>query len=266
MKTSHARSLAEIGKTSQRKISTKKLGRRSKKKSKIVKRQYENVRRINRAMGHAHHQLAVYKVIQSKFCLSKELAQRYASISFLCHHSFDTSQKKFPTNSYREFESISSILLEYWTSEGKCLALDSNLINDTRDLKALLYSSKDKIERYKGLVVDHLIRIGQDKSSVSRIEERFGSFMKAVLFIGGTLSQSKEFRDFFVEMSEKLMGIIKNVSITEIREFFQALITEFDHLNLEVSRKTMQRYSTSWKRYLRGIGECVVILLQSGRL
>jgi len=247
-------------------------------KHRIVQRQCDNVRRVYKFATHAtEKQISVCEAIENQFSLSKNLALKYVHIAFLCFHGFDTNEKKLPQlNTFKHFATLASILQRYLTTTSNTLDLDDGLDSGLLELKSLLNSSESSLEKFKQLVCADLNQSSLTSSSsssstsrgnlVAKIEPKFIQFTKALLHIGASLSYPKEFKDFFIDLDEKVAAIYKGgIGTCDLRVLFTSMINTFPTLLNSFSMNQKQRETSSqiWRKFLSCISDCIESLDES---
>ena len=159
------------------------------------RRIFDNLKRVSKRLEDTTG--LMIDTIQHDFLLSKELANQYANIVFLNYYRIDTFKKKLSYLRFSDFEHIGSALMQYYTyRNGTCLdELDSGLCQDSRDLKFVLFNSKETLDELKILVssnVDNFI----DKMSSSA----FKTMIRSILVIGAGLVHAKELKDIILNI------------------------------------------------------------------
>ncbi|EGC37439.1 hypothetical protein DICPUDRAFT_30238 [Dictyostelium purpureum] len=100
---------------------------------------------------------------------------------------------------------------------------------------------------------------------LKNLEGKFKSILKGFLVIGSNLSDSKEFRNLFEDIVEKVIEPLKRIdlAIYEVDTFFVFLREVFspEHLGI-TSLRHRDRVVHNWKSFLEGI-RCVVIYILS---
>lgn len=198
-----------------------------------VRRQYENLKRL---MKRTEESSNVAMLIEDEFCLPKALARKYTNIIFILTHKLDTNRRKLAVFKFSDFIYCAGVFQKYWIKDL------SEMAQDVREVKALFRSSKDLLEEYHSAVKSNEVTAPTDK---------FKTIVRNVLSLGAGLSQSKEMRDIFVDLVEKIVEPCLSIGYqpSDLDCFFQALLREFS--SLSIREKT--RYHPSFARLLTGI-------------
>jgi len=227
-------------------------------------RQFDNLRRIYKKVVSDTKKPAC-ETIEKNFLLSKELARKYTRIVFLSFHRLDTSKKRLQFLVYSDFDKFASVLMAYWGDPNtpESIEIDAKLKDDVRDLKAYLFSSKDITEKYKKAVKGRFSTATPSmmKDKQKQLDGKFKSILKAIVNIGANVSDSKEFKDIFEDMVEKIGDTCKrmDMSVAEMDQLFLFLGDTFEsHLVEILSLRHAPRFANNWRRYLEGL-RCILI-------
>ncbi len=125
------------------------------------------------------------------------------------------------------------------------------LAADARDLRTLLCNSKDVIAEYHALVLTHLPPTSKCIDAGLPI---FKIFLRNLFVLGASLSYSKELRDIFTGLVEKVIepAIFANLSYAELDDLLVAIATAFAQLTM-VQPHHRRRYERSVGRIVHGI-------------
>jgi hypothetical protein len=256
-------------------------------KSKSAVRQFDNLLRVKKRLQNFPHrsatavssssERALSDFVQRHFLIGRELASKYARIVFLLCHRLDV-KRRLARLSYAEIDALANILMCKWigTANGEvacsssdvvALSLDAKFLAALRDLKTLL-SDRTYLSLYKKSIKPALNRTAAfESSNKSASRLRLTPLLKTLLTLGAGLGQPKEFKDFFVDLVDKVGVPLKqlNLSRTDIQTLcdvltqgFVAFLDTHAH-SFEVQGPTSQ-YLVAWTRFLQAIRDCLVIL------
>lgn len=222
-------------------------------------RQFDNLKRVYKAVTRDFRSPAV-DVIQRNFGISRDLANKYSRFVFMCFHRLDTTKKRLQFLSYSDFDRFSAILMTHWVdpTATNSIEIDLKLKDDIRDLKAYLFSSKDIPDQYRRSVKAKFstANVPLTKVKLKNLESKFKPLLKAILNIGANLSDSKQFKDIFEDMVEKIGDVILKIDLTvrELEQYFIYLDEAFEMSILGILKiRHGQRFALNWKRYLEGL-------------
>ncbi|KAL0491329.1 hypothetical protein AKO1_009882 [Acrasis kona] len=253
------------------------------------RRQYDNLRSVQKFFKDGHMLVnptmaTIYNVVEEKFVLPKRLARHYGVCAFLCHHRLDITKRKLSNFDFSLFRYFAKRMIKYWTKNGSSNQIPVQQLVDTspssstssgnnsgsfmiptntslliltldfyilRDLKAVLYNHKTRLAEFQEMVIARTMGLNIKNERVTRLEERFPILLKNLLNIGAGLIQPKELRDFFIDILEKFVEILKQVPLSEdeTKLFCDALIGSFHDLNsLRIHAKS--KFLTPWDLFM----------------
>ena len=135
--------------------------------------------------------------------------------------------------------------------------LDPSLSQDCRDLKVLLLSSKDPLEEFKTSVSLQLTSMGQGSIMDKTGLNGFKSILRNALMLGMSTGHSKEFKDIFINVQEKMVepAIGLGWSGQDLEDFFKACVDQFRNLNFpgNVSVNQSKRWVSSFDRWFTAL-------------
>jgi hypothetical protein len=266
----------------------------------LISEQYDNLRKIQKFFK-ANHQLAspstttITNLIQTTFLLPRKLARRYGVTVFLCHHRFDVNKRRLRDFNFATFYYFGKCMIKHWTglaeqpvaeplvipppniessplsSNGSgsfiMLPTTNSLLNINlsfyvlRDMKSVLYSNKGRLNEYTLLVMKAMSKdLRQDR--LVRLEERFPSLLKNLLAIGAGLVQPRELRDFFVDVLEKFVDVVRTVPLNgdELQLFCDALPTCFQEMTLKTNQRN--KFTSTWSAFLAVVRDVSVLFIK----
>ena len=236
---------------------------RTKRPPQVGKRVYDNLRNVYALVTKANEgTMGLVETVSHEFHVSRELAESYVGVVFLCLHRFETSKKRLQVLRYKDFLHIAKVMLLTWCcpsplanlSATNSLSIDKNLAESLRNLKQLF--TREVVEEYKQLV---LTEFGKSNPAdrTTRVEKELTAFLKALMVLSVTLGQ-KELKDFFVTLVEKLRVLVVDrmeLRRNGIRALCNVIIACFDPLSIPNDVKADS--SNHWATFVSGISECL---------
>eukprot|EP00033_Pygsuia_biforma_P002460 GCRY01002728.1.p1 GENE.GCRY01002728.1~~GCRY01002728.1.p1 ORF type:complete len:370 (+),score=4.11 GCRY01002728.1:122-1231(+) len=222
------------------------------------KRQFDNFRRVYKCVSDAEG--SVVNRIQELFHFSQDLANRYARVLFIIDNKIETSKGILHSLHFQQIDALTKVLFEEWTDPScQGLDLDTSFIDKVRDVKALIWDT-DSIDEYAQFLRLRLSPILRE-DTLDRLEARFKPFMRGLLTIGAGLVRSREFRDVFLDLAEKIVVPLHkmNVEYAETDAVFVELLENFVNLKC-LPPQYHTTLTPSWARYLAGVHKCVKVL------
>lgn len=209
----------------------------------LCRRVFDNLKRITKRVEDAEEDIVLS--IMNHFLLSNDLASQYAHIIFINHYKFDTTKRKLANLVFSDYEYgtflkkffslhfmplyinhnrlmifiAASVFLRYFPAspESSLDEFDSLIVEDCRLLKIALFNHKDVLEKLRFALLQHLSRPSLTPSSTASssispqvLQEKitisaFKLLIRNVLAIGLSLSNSKEVRDIFLVVLERIV-------------------------------------------------------------
>uniref|UniRef100_A0ABK9MI44 Acidic fibroblast growth factor intracellular-binding protein n=1 Tax=Glossina morsitans morsitans TaxID=37546 RepID=A0ABK9MI44_GLOMM len=224
-------------------------------KLKSCRRQFDNVKRIFKAVEELPGNLT--NNIKQIFSLPDELAKKYASIVFLACLRFETSKRKLQYLTFNDLFACSQAVMIYWTytyqhsgPEYYDTEMDKEFLLDLRELRNLL----DKEKEIKHLVCLRLKPVLLERA-FHELDLNFRSYWRPLISIACNLHRTRELRDLFVDLCEKLIEPWRQNSWSRdhVNKFLAAITQSV--LDLEISRD--QETRCLWDRYMQVISICL---------
>tara|TARA_B110001452_G_scaffold57670_1_gene44725 strand:- start:2797 stop:4056 length:1260 start_codon:yes stop_codon:yes gene_type:complete len=229
------------------------------------------VRESARGSGRDGQAAALTAYVRETALLSEAVALRYVHVSFLCTHCFEIGKRRVLFLTFTDWEAFASILLEEWTAPGSGLELDPELAISLRQLKGLIGDAKLNaaiLGAVQGALEGALMQVSGARSS-AEIKEiaaklkapahgvggKLKAFVKRLSELGGYLSNSKDLKDFFVELVEVTEWLR---SLTLTAEEASVLIDLVTHA-LPAAHFSAHHIDC-WKRFMRGASDCMRIM------
>ncbi len=126
-----------------------------------------------------------------------------------------------------------------------------------RDIKQVVYGHKNRLSEYESGVIrelrqTHTFTVDQ----LARLEEKFSQLFKSLLVIGSGLVQTREIRDFFLDLYEKFVDVLVRqvgLSRNELLRFCDALITQLDSVKTSHHKTKFNKLWTAYVVTVRNI-------------
>lgn len=197
--------------------------------------------------------------ISRRFLLSTPLASAYGVVIFINLNRLETTKKKLEGLLFQDFQSMISGVLEYWSNPNRNLEFDDDLSQDIRDLRNIVASSKEVLENYRKAVLDTLGSEIEDKCPMVV----FRRILKKVLDIGGGLSNAKESRNIFVDLSEMTFELCVEIgwSGSLLLNFLNGLDSTCRFWHEAYPTIVKKRSLASFSRFMTGLIVCVKTLI-----
>lgn len=234
------------------------------------RRQFDNIKQVLKVVDDFEGSLV--ENIKQQFLLPDQLAHSYASLVFLSHNRFETGKKKLAHLSVGDFTACANLMIEHWTSGSMGsrlvdddLELDRDFLQELHDLKLNLID-KVWIERHQKAVVRDMKKRHSPQQLVRSVEGHFKILSRALISLGSSLIHSKDMKDFFVDLTEKVIEPCKlqgwgkeetELVLTSIIEMF--LDCEAAH-SRQYGRPKERTWGKVYLRYLRVLKQCIAIL------
>uniref|UniRef100_A0A3B4Z3S6 Fibroblast growth factor (acidic) intracellular binding protein a n=1 Tax=Seriola lalandi dorsalis TaxID=1841481 RepID=A0A3B4Z3S6_SERLL len=146
--------------------------------------------------------------IRQHFLLSDKLARDYAAIVFFANNRFETGKRKLQYLTFQDFAFCAGLLINNWTVgaidnmvEDMDVDLDKEFLQELKELKILI-TDKDLLDQHKSLVCTALR--GKTKA-FNEMEANFKNLSRGLVNIAAKLTNTKDVRDFFIDLVEKFI-------------------------------------------------------------
>ncbi|KAL2917362.1 hypothetical protein HK105_203026 [Polyrhizophydium stewartii] len=226
------------------------------------RRMFDNLKRIIKRVEDADAEMV--SVIQREFLLPQDLAQQYANIIFINNYRFDTTKKRIAHLRFSDFVYVASIFMTHFTASTKTVLeeLDASLAQDSRDLRALLFNSKETLEQLRVATAAQLASLGQQHILERAGASAFKVLLRNIMSIGAGLINNREIRDLFATIQEKVVDpcIAFPWSAADMSLFLDTVMAQFCGIGpaglIEsevVNAQTRKRYSGAFARLVTAI-------------
>ncbi|XP_043982064.1 fibroblast growth factor (acidic) intracellular binding protein a isoform X1 [Gambusia affinis] len=173
---------------------------------KSCRRQFDNFKRVFKVVEELKGPLV--ENIRQHFLLSDKLARDYAAIVFFANNRFETGKKKLQYLTFQDFAFCAGQLINNWTVgavdnmvEDMDVDLDKEFLQELKELKILI-TDKDLLDQHKSLVCTALR--GKTKA-FAEMEANFKNLSRGLVNIATKLTNTKDVRDFFIDLVEKFI-------------------------------------------------------------
>ncbi|KAM9511651.1 acidic fibroblast growth factor intracellular-binding protein B-like isoform 2-T2 [Salvelinus alpinus] len=173
---------------------------------KSCRRQFDNFKRVFKVVEELKGPLV--ENIRQHFFLSDKLARDYAAIVFFANNRFETGKKKLHYLTFQDFAFCAGQLISNWTVgaldnmvEDMDVDLEKEFLQDLKELKILI-TDRDLLDQHKSLVCTALR--GKTKA-FNEMEANFKNLSRGLVNIAAKLTNTKEVRDFFIDLVEKFI-------------------------------------------------------------
>ncbi|CAO1415478.1 unnamed protein product [Diamesa serratosioi] len=227
---------------------------------KSCRRQFDNIKRIQKALEEAQSG-SIIKSIQREFLLSEELARKYCAIVFIAGQRFETTKKKLQYLNFMDFYECSQSIMNSWTYSYHQQSveieeeMDKEFLLDLRELRCLF----DKEKEIKHLVLLRL-RPSILERAYQELDLNFRSYWRSIITIAISIHRSRELRNFFLDLAEKLIEPWKMNSWSEIqvREFLPAITKTVLDLQSFTGHTSGTEIRCLWDRYSVVLNTCLL--------
>ncbi|KAL5008908.1 hypothetical protein ScPMuIL_014489 [Solemya velum] len=225
------------------------------------RRQFDNVKRVFKTVEDMRGSLV--KNIQTHYLLSDDPARQYAAIVFIANNRFDTGKKKLGYLLFDDFVHCAYQMIANWSysatdskeHEDMDVDLDREFLQELRELRILL--DKENMDEQKSLVTRALQPIISKKLMLD-LEENFKTYSKTIINIACGLIHSKEVRDLFVDLVEKVVEPCLQIKwAKEDLDLFLMAYKESFH-KLESMRSNNTNLPRVWERYIITLSSCIL--------
>lgn len=119
-------------------------------KLKSCRRQFDNIKRIQKCIEEAQLSGSLLRIIQREFLLSEELARKYCAIVFIANQRFELSKKKLTYLSFTDFYDCANSIMLQWTycyqhgsNQEVEEEFDKEFLLDLRELRCLFDKERE---------------------------------------------------------------------------------------------------------------------------
>lgn len=231
------------------------------------RRQFDNLKRVFKTVEDLLGSLV--ENIQTHYLVSEALAKEYAAIVFIANNRFETGKKKLNQLTFSDFVHCATSMIANWSysaqdckgHEDMDVDLDRRFLQDLREFKVLL--EKENLDEHKSLVLN-ATRSTLPKKIHQDLDDNFKTLSKAIVNIAYGLNHSKEARDIFIDLVEKI--IEPCMQGRWLREELNIVLTAYRDAcpQLDIFRnRNLARHKIVWDRYMNTLVTCIVQMYHS---
>ena len=237
-------------------------------------RQFDNIKQVLKAVDDLDGSLV--SNIKSEFLLPDYLAKSYASVVFMSANKFETGKKRLAYMTVTDFTYCASLMIEHWTVGSDTansravdddLELDRDFLQELHDLKLYL-TDRAWVDRRQRFILKDLKKKQHSSGYISTVESNFKTIHKNVVSFGASLLHSRDLKDFFVDLHEKLIEYCMQIpwSNTQMEVFLTSFIDTFPECEAAHSKATGKpnHKEKPWrivcKRYYITLKNCILQL------
>ncbi|XP_056295242.1 fibroblast growth factor (acidic) intracellular binding protein a isoform X1 [Pseudoliparis swirei] len=225
---------------------------------KSCRRQFDNFKRVFKVVEELKGPLV--ENIRHHFLLSDKLARDYAAIVFFANNRFETGKRKLQYLTFQDFAFCAGQLISNWTVgavvsdfvdnmvEDMDVDLDKEFLQELKELKVLI-TDKDLLDQHKSLVCTALR--GKTKA-FNEMETNFKNLSRGLVNIAAKLTNTKDVRDFFIDLVEKFIEPCRSDRWTaaDIRLYLT-------HYNNSAHILDTFKHQVVWDRYMGVVKSCI---------
>lgn len=226
---------------------------------KSCRRQFDNVKRVYKTVEEMSGNL-VYN-IQTHFLLPEPLAKRYATVVYIANNRFETSKRKLQYLKFDDFLYCAYEMMSNWSCrtreckyEEATIEICRVFLRDLREVKVL--SEKEFLDELKHLFVrENRTKISE--RCMQDLDPIYKLIARNIINIAIGLNHSKEIRDFFLDIVEKVIEPCKQIkmNLNDLQIFIQSFVDI--PLALEPCKSNAEIRSV-WSTFVRTFVNCVI--------
>ncbi|KAI0234810.1 Acidic fibroblast growth factor intracellular-binding protein [Lamellibrachia satsuma] len=225
------------------------------------RRQFDNVKRVFKMVEEMPGSLV--DNIKTHFLLSNQLAQQYAAIVFIVNNRFEIGKKKLAYLTFGDLVHCANEMIATWSNSAKDskdhedidVDLSRDFLHDLRDVKVL--ADKELLDEHK-FIVTRRLQGKLTSAAVTDLDSNFKNLSKALINIACGLNHSKELRDFFLDLVEKIIEPSRQAGWTT-RDIHTFLFVYKDtSTSLDVFTRHGVALRRVWDRYMTTTVSCLM--------
>ncbi|KAI1295412.1 Acidic fibroblast growth factor intracellular-binding protein [Halotydeus destructor] len=226
---------------------------------KSCRRQFDNVKRVYRTVEDLNGSLVQH--ISSHFLLPEPLAKKYAAVVYMSNNRFETNKRRLHYLKFDEFIHCAYEMMINWSCkkldckyEETAMDVDREFLQDLRDLRSL--TERDYIDDHKIAVMRNIKGKVSEKIYLD-LDAIFKNLSRNIINIASGLNHSKEMRDLFVDMVEKVIEPCKQIRLSNSdMEMFLKFYTD-TALYIEAFSGNPP-IKDVWTRFMVTLSSCVI--------
>ena len=236
---------------------------------KSCRRQFDNIKQVLRVVD--DYEGSLVENIKRQFILPESLARSYASVVFISHNRFETKKKMLARLTLNDLTYCANEMIDHWTagSEGSHamdddLELDRDFLQELHDLK-LNMTDRVWIDRQQKLVMKDLRKKRSPVPLLRTVEGNFKPISKAITNLGASLIHSKDLKDFFLDLIEKIIEPCKLLQwgSAEVDQLLTSIADTYQECESAHAKQTgkpgprEKPWRTVYLRYLDTLKNCI---------
>ena len=157
--------------------------------------------------------------IQNQFLLTDQIAQRYSAVVFISNNRFETNKRKLQYLRFQDFLFCATEMITNWTCttkeckyEEEPLEICRYFLLSLRELKILLereYLDELRASFYKEM------KGSFNEKKFNELDSSFKSITRNIINIAIGLNHSKEIKDLFIDIVEKVLEPCKQIKLNQ---------------------------------------------------
>lgn len=244
---------------------------------KSCRRQFDNIKRIFKCVEEMPG-CYVHNIV-TQFNISRQLAERYATLVFVGSFRFEIAKRKLNHYSFDAFKNVSLILIDQWIDieDNYEPTLDRDFLSSLRDLRSIVERDKEhrnivcsRMQKYvttdqpsqlkpkyggsEGKLSNVVIQVHEKERLSPRtyleLEANFKHLTRNIIGIAQGLYSNKELKDFFVHLVEKIVEPLRSIQASKdevrlfLRLYTEAITENILLIDMEV-KATFKKYMMS---------------------
>ncbi|KAK1904367.1 Acidic fibroblast growth factor intracellular-binding protein B [Dissostichus eleginoides] len=204
---------------------------------KSCRRQFDNFKRVFKVVEELKGPLV--ENIRQHFLLSDKLARDYAAIVFFANNRFETGKRKLHYLTFQDFAFCAGQLITNWT-----VGAVDNMVEDMDvDLDKESAGSTQKFGVYSSQ---------RETKAFTEMEANFKNISRGLVNIAAKLTNTKDVRDFFLDLVEKFIEPCRSDRWTaaDVRLYLT-------HYNNSAHILDTFKHQVVWDRYMGVIKSCI---------
>lgn len=212
---------------------------------KSCRRQFDNIRRVYKTLDDMPGDIV--SNIRSHFLLSERLARRYAVVVLFALVRFEVHKRRLGHLTFGDLYVCGDLLLRHWCDEQG--EVDREFLQQLRDLKPLL----DRDKEARSVVLKKLAASELSTEARGDVQQNFRSFFRNLVNIAVNLNHTRDLKDLFIDIQEKLVEPCKASRWTsdDMKHCLAAL--NFQRTDLETFNRDYDCWLL-WQQFMRVVG------------
>lgn len=233
-------------------------------------RQFDNVKTILKS--YEDMEKGLHDVLTKHYMFSETLVKKYYPLILVFIIRFETTKKRMSYLTFEDIISCTEFISESWMFSDSHLGadkstdmdeIDRHFVQELRDLRSIVID-KDFQDIHKTLILNRLEQLQSCTLHFTKsVEANFKTISRNLFTLGAGLSQSKDFRDFFNDVVEKLIEPIKQLdwSLKELDVFLTAIINSWG--DFKDDGQQIRRFDAIYIRFMEVMKKCMLQMYRS---